>query len=37
MDKLDELYIWHIITQAKMKLKLKELKRRGLICKLYFG
>ncbi len=27
MDKLDKCYIWHIITQAKLKLKLKELKK----------
>lgn len=26
MDKLDKCYIWHIITQAKLKLRLKELK-----------
>lgn len=27
MDKLDKLYIWHIITLAKLKLRLKEVKR----------
>lgn len=27
MDKLDKCYIWHIITLAKLKLKLKEVKR----------
>nr|DAT55169.1 MAG TPA: hypothetical protein [Caudoviricetes sp.] len=27
MDKLDKCYIWHIITQAKLKLRLKELKK----------
>lgn len=26
MDKLDKCYIWHIITLAKLKCKLKELK-----------
>ena len=26
MDKLDKCYIWHIISQAKLKLRLKELK-----------
>lgn len=26
MDALDKCYIWHIITLAKMKLNLKELK-----------
>jgi len=26
MDKLDKCYIWHVITQAKLKLRLKELK-----------
>jgi len=25
MDKYNKMYIWHIITKAKMKLKLKEL------------
>ena len=27
MDKLDKCYYWHIITLAKMKLRLKECKR----------
>jgi hypothetical protein len=26
MDKLDKCYIWHVITMAKLKLRLKELK-----------
>ena len=26
MDELDKVYIWHIITLAKMKLNLKEMK-----------
>lgn len=26
MDKLDKSYYWHIITLAKMKLNLKEMK-----------
>ena len=26
MDRLDKCYYWHIITLAKMKYKLKELK-----------
>lgn len=26
MDKLDNCYVWHIVTQAKLKLRLKELK-----------
>lgn len=26
MDKLDRSYIWHVVTMAKLKLKLKELK-----------
>lgn len=26
MDKLDKCYIWHIITLAKMKYKLRQLK-----------
>ena len=26
MDKLDKCYIWHLITMAKLKLRLKELK-----------
>lgn len=26
MDKLDKCYVWHIVTQAKLKLRLKELK-----------
>lgn len=24
MDKLDKIYYWHIVTLAKMKLKIKE-------------
>lgn len=27
MDKLDNCYVWHIVTQAKLKLRLKELKK----------
>lgn len=27
MDNLDKCYIWHIITQAKLKLRLKESKK----------
>lgn len=27
MDKLDKCYIWHVITKAKLQLKLKELKK----------
>lgn len=30
-DKLDKCYYWHIITLAKMKNNLKELKRRKSI------
>lgn len=26
MDKLDKIYVWHIITLATMKYKLKNLK-----------
>ncbi len=26
MDKLDKCYLWHIVTMAKLKLRLKELK-----------
>lgn len=26
MDKLDKCYIWHIITLAKLKYKLKQVK-----------
>jgi hypothetical protein len=26
MDKLDKCYVWHVITMARLKLKLKELK-----------
>nr|DAF16469.1 MAG TPA: hypothetical protein [Caudoviricetes sp.]DAV33413.1 MAG TPA: hypothetical protein [Caudoviricetes sp.] len=26
MDKLDKCYIWHVVTMAKLKLRLKELK-----------
>lgn len=33
MDKLDKLYIWHIITLAKMKLRTKELKGGISQCK----
>lgn len=28
-DKLNKCYIWHIITLAKMKNKLKQLKLKG--------
>jgi len=28
MDKLDEIYFWHITTLARLKLRLKEMKRR---------
>lgn len=27
MDKLDKCYIWHVITMAKLKLRLQELKK----------
>lgn len=27
MDKLDKSYIWHIVTKAKLELRLKELKK----------
>ena len=27
LDKLDKCYIWHIITEAKLKLMRKELKK----------
>lgn len=27
MDKLDKCYVWHIVMQAKLKLRLKELKK----------
>ena len=27
MDKLDKCYIWHVVTMAKLKLRLKELKK----------
>nr|DAI88320.1 MAG TPA: hypothetical protein [Caudoviricetes sp.] len=26
MDKLDKCYIWYVVTMAKLKLRLKELK-----------
>nr|DAN67834.1 MAG TPA: hypothetical protein [Caudoviricetes sp.] len=26
MDKLDKCYVWHVVTMAKLKLRLKELK-----------
>lgn len=26
MDKLDKCYVWHVITMARVKLKLKELR-----------
>ncbi len=26
MDKLDKCYVWHVITMARLKLKLKELR-----------
>lgn len=29
MDELDKVYIWHIITLAKMKNRLRSLKRKG--------
>lgn len=29
MDKLDKSYYWHIITLAKMKNRLRSLKRKG--------
>lgn len=28
MDRLDKVYVWHITTLARLKLKLKELGRR---------
>ena len=28
MDKLDKCYIWHILTKAKLQLRLKELKKQ---------
>lgn len=28
MDRLDEIYIWHIVTLAKMKLKKREAKNK---------
>ena len=27
MDRLDKIYIWHIVTLAKMKLKKKEIRK----------
>ena len=27
MDKLDKCYVWHVVTMAKLKLTLKELKK----------
>lgn len=27
MERLSKVYIWHIITLAKMKLRLKEVKK----------
>jgi len=27
MDRLDKIYIWHIVTLAKMKLKKKEARK----------
>ncbi len=27
MDRLDKCYIWHILTKAKLRLKLKESKK----------
>lgn len=32
MDKIDKCYYWHIITLAKMKYKLKKLRRRKEKC-----
>lgn len=29
MDKYDKIYIWHYITLAKLKLKLKELEGKS--------
>lgn len=29
MDELDKVYIWHIITLAKIKNRLRSLKRKG--------
>lgn len=31
MDKLDKCYYWHIITLAKMKNELKEIRKKELI------
>lgn len=31
MDKLDQSYYWHIITLAKMKNNLKEIRKKELI------
>lgn len=27
MDKLDKCHVWHVVTMAKLKLRLKELKK----------
>lgn len=27
MDRLDKIYIWHVVTLAKMKLKKKEARK----------
>jgi hypothetical protein len=27
MDKLDKCYVWHVVTMAKLRLRLKELKK----------
>ena len=29
MDKYDKIYIWHIITLSKLKLRLKELEGKS--------
>lgn len=29
MDKCDKIYIWHVIMKAKLKLRLKELRRKS--------
>lgn len=30
-DKLDKCYYWHIITQAKMKIGLRDIRKKELI------
>ena len=37
MDKLNKCYIWHIITLAKMKLRLRNLKLRNGLEMMRFG